>query len=73
VRQAKAAQDGERKRQKRIAELETEITLLETRIVELSRQIEAAPPARVGALGEEYTRVERDLHRRLNEWAEIAA
>jgi ATP-binding cassette subfamily F protein 3 len=73
TRVAKAAQEGERKRQKRAAELETEITLLETRIAELTRQIERAPPDKVGALGEEYTRVEQDLHRRLDEWSEIAA
>jgi len=73
ARAAKAAQDDDRRRQKRAAELETEITLLETRIAELSRQIDSAPPDKVGALGEEYTRVEHDLHQRLNEWAEIAA
>jgi len=73
ARAAKAAQDDDRRRQKRAAELETEITLLETRIAELSRQIESAPPDKVGALGEEYTRVEHDLHQRLNEWSEIAA
>ncbi len=73
ARTAKAAQDEDRRRQKRAAELETEITLLETRMAELSRQIESAPPDKVGALGEEYTRVEQDLHRRLNEWTEIAA
>ncbi len=73
ARAARAAQDEERRRQKRAAELETEITLLETRIAELSRQIQAAAPEAVGALGEEYTRVERDLHRRLDEWEEIAA
>ncbi|HLF25545.1 MAG TPA: ABC-F family ATP-binding cassette domain-containing protein [Anaerolineae bacterium] len=73
VREAKAAQDEERKRQKRAAELETAITLLETRIAELTRQIETAAPDKIGALGEEYTRVEHALHQRLNEWAEIAA
>jgi ATP-binding cassette subfamily F protein 3 len=69
---AKAVQDEERKRQKRVAELETEITVLETRIAELSRQIDKAPPDKVGSLGEEFTRVERDLHRRLDEWAAIS-
>ena len=54
-------------------ELETEITLLETRIAELSRQIEKASPEKVGALGEEYARIEQDLHQRLGEWSEIAA
>jgi ATP-binding cassette subfamily F protein 3 len=73
ARAAKIWQDDERKRQKRAAELETEITLLETRVVELTRQLETAPPDKVGALGEEYARVEHDLHRRLDEWAEIAA
>ena len=73
ARAAKTAQDDERKRQKRAAELETEITLLETRIVELTRQLETAPPDKVGSLGEEYARAEHDLHRRLDEWAEIAA
>ncbi|HET7089493.1 MAG TPA: hypothetical protein VFL17_12665, partial [Anaerolineae bacterium] len=53
-------------------ELETEITVLETRIAELSHQIEKAPPDKVGSLGEEYARVERDLHRRLDEWAVIS-
>jgi len=72
ARAAKAAQDDDRRRQKRAAELETEITLLETRIAELSRQIESAPPDKVGALGKEYTRVERDLHLRLDEWSEVA-
>ena len=73
AREAKVAQDEERRRQKRAAELETEITLLETRIAELTHQIETAPPDKVGALGEEYTRAEHDLHRRLEEWSEIAA
>ena len=73
TRQAKAAQDEERKRQKRITEIETEITLLETRLADLSRQIVKAPTDKVGALGQEYTRVEQDLHRRLDEWSEIAA
>ncbi|HKZ86204.1 MAG TPA: ABC-F family ATP-binding cassette domain-containing protein [Anaerolineae bacterium] len=72
ARAAKAAQDEERKRQKRVAELETEITVLETRIADLSHQIEKAPPDKVGPLGEEYTRVEQDLHRRLDEWAVIS-
>jgi ATP-binding cassette subfamily F protein 3 len=73
ARAAKIWQDDERKRQKRAAELETEITLLETRVVELTRQLETAPPDKVGALGEEYARVEQDLHARLDEWSEIAA
>ena len=72
TRAAKASQDEARRRQKRIAELETEITLLETRLADLSRQIETASPGKVGALGEEYTRIEQDLHHRLDEWAEIA-
>jgi ATP-binding cassette subfamily F protein 3 len=73
ARAAKATQDGERQRQKRIAELETEITLLETRVAELSRQIETAAPGKVGELGEEYIRVEQELHRRLDEWSKMAA
>ena len=72
ARAAKAAQDEERKRQMRVAELETEITLLETRIAELSRQIESASPDKIGALGKEYTHVEHELHARLNEWAVIS-
>ena len=73
ARAARAAQDAERQRQKRAAELETEITRLETRIAELSHQIQTAPSEEVGALGEEYAHVERDLHQRLDEWSEIAA
>ena len=73
TRPHKASQAEERRRRRRIDELEDAIAHLETSLADLSRQIETAPPGKLGALSEAYARVEEDLHRRLDEWAEIAA
>ena len=72
MRAAKSAQAEERKRQQFITELESDIARLETRLAELSHQIEAAPPDKVAALGQEYARAEQELHQRIEEWSAMA-
>ncbi len=70
---AKAVPDkNEKQRQKRMAELEAAIAEHETRLSELTRQIETAKPDKVAALGSEYTRVEREMQALVDEWAEVA-
>jgi ATP-binding cassette subfamily F protein 3 len=70
---AKAAPDKhEKQRQKRIAELEAAIAEHETRLSELTRQIEIAKPDKVAALGSEYTRLERAMQALVDEWAAVA-
>ncbi|HTP09679.1 MAG TPA: ABC-F family ATP-binding cassette domain-containing protein, partial [Anaerolineae bacterium] len=69
----KAAPDkNEKQRQKRIAELEAAIAEHETRLSELSRQLETAKPDKVAALGSEYTRLEQEMQALVNEWTEVA-
>jgi ATP-binding cassette, subfamily F, member 3 len=65
----------ERKRAAQLSELEKTIAALEQRLVELSRDLEAAGSdvARVKALGEEYAQVEAELSTRLGEWETMAA
>jgi ATP-binding cassette subfamily F protein 3 len=62
----------EKQRQKRMAELEAAIADHETRLSELTRQIETAKPDKVAALGSEYTRLEREMQALVDEWAEAA-
>jgi ATP-binding cassette subfamily F protein 3 len=70
---AKVVQDkSEKQRQKRAAELEAAIAEHETRLSELTRQIETARPDKVAALGSEYTRVEQAMQALIDEWTEIA-
>jgi len=70
---AKPAPDkNEKQRLKRIAELETAIAEHETRLSELSRQIETARPDKVAALGYEYARVEQEMQALVDEWTEVA-
>jgi ATP-binding cassette subfamily F protein 3 len=70
---AKAAPDkSEKQRQKRLAELEAFIAEHETRLSELSRQLETAKPDKVVALGSEYARVERELQALIDEWSQVA-
>ncbi len=64
---------AERQRQKRADELETAIGELETRLTELSHQLEHAGPDVVAALGTEYTTAERQMQALIDEWAQIAA
>ncbi len=71
---AKIAKDkGEKQRQQRAAELEAAIAEHETRLSELTRQLETARLDKVAALGSEYTRVEKAMQELIDEWAEIAA
>jgi ATPase subunit of ABC transporter with duplicated ATPase domains len=63
----------EKQRQKRIAELEAAIVEHETRLAELTRQIETAKPDRVAALGNEYARLEQEMQALVDEWAEAAS
>jgi ATP-binding cassette, subfamily F, member 3 len=67
-----AVDKNERQRQKRIVELEAAIAEHETRLSELTRQIETARPDKVAALGSEYARLEREMQALVDEWAEAA-
>jgi ATP-binding cassette subfamily F protein 3 len=71
TRPDKAAQLEARRREKRIAELESEIDALETRLNDLSRQIEMATPDSVASLGQEYAQVEQELQELVNEWSRV--
>jgi len=62
----------EKQRHKRIAELEAAIAEHETRLSELTRQLETAKPDKVAALGSEYTRLEQAMQALVHEWAEVA-
>jgi len=63
----------EKQRHKRIADLEAAIAAHETRLSELTRQLETAKPDKVAALGSEYTRLEQAMQALVDEWAEVAA
>jgi len=67
-----AADKNEKQRQKRIAELEAAIADHETRLSELSRQLETAKPDKVAALGSEYTHLEQEMQALVDEWTEVA-
>jgi ATP-binding cassette subfamily F protein 3 len=64
---------AEKQRQKRAAELEAAIGELETRLTELSHQLEHARPDQVAALGTDYNRAEQQMQALIDEWAQIAA
>jgi ATP-binding cassette subfamily F protein 3 len=64
---------AEKQRQKRAADLESAISELETRLTELSHQLEHAKPDQVAALGTDYTRAEQQMQALIDEWAQIAA
>jgi ATP-binding cassette subfamily F protein 3 len=63
---------GEKQRQKRITELEAAIAEHETRLSDLTRQLETAKPDKVAALGSEYARVEQAMQVLIDEWTEVA-
>jgi len=70
---AKPAPDkGEKQRQKRIVDLEAAIAEHETRLSDLTKQIETAKPDKVAALGSEYARVEQAMQALIDEWTEVA-
>jgi ATP-binding cassette subfamily F protein 3 len=68
--------NGQRAKEKQVAELEASIATLEVRLQELSRELEVAgisgAVARVHELGREYADVERQLHERMTEWSQVA-
>jgi ATP-binding cassette, subfamily F, member 3 len=68
--------NGQRAKEKQVAEMETNIAALEARLQELSRELEVAgvsgAVARVHELGSEYAEVERQLRERIAEWSEAA-
>ena len=68
--------NGQRAKEKQVAEMETNIAALEARLQELSRELEAAgvsgAVARVHELGSEYAEIEQRLHERIAEWSEAA-
>jgi ATP-binding cassette, subfamily F, member 3 len=63
---------GEKQRQKRISELEAAIAEHETRLSNLTRQLETAKPDKVAALGSEYARIEQAMQELIDEWTEVA-
>ena len=67
-----AVDKNEKQRQKHIAELEAAIAEHETRLSELTRQIETAKPDKVAALGNEYARLEHEMQALVDEWTEVA-
>src|SRR5512136_561907 len=70
---AKPAVDkSEKQRQRRIAELEAAIAEHETRLSDLTRQIETAQPDKIAALGSEYAHVEQEMQALVDEWTEVA-
>jgi ATP-binding cassette subfamily F protein 3 len=62
------------RRQVRLSEIETDITRLENRITEITRQLENPPgdPGLVTRLAEEYARLQRELETRMEDWAAAA-
>jgi len=68
--------NGQRAKEKQVAEMEENIAALEARLQELSRELEVAgvsgAVARVHELGSEYAEVEQQLHERIAEWSETA-
>ncbi len=75
-RQAARSQPSRNQQQRRQAvmdALETEISDLEKRLREISRQLECPPadPLEVSRLGEEYQQLQSKLDERLQRWAEL--
>ena len=69
------ARNSRRAREKQVAELESGIAALESRLQQLSHELEMAgvcsAVARVNELGREYAEVELQLHERLSEWSQV--
>jgi ATP-binding cassette subfamily F protein 3 len=63
---------GEKQRQKRITELEAAIAEHETRLSDLTKQLETAKPDKVAALGSEYARIEQAMQALIDEWTTVA-
>ena len=65
-----------RRRQRRVAAIETEITKLETRLTELTRLLDEASithnVAEVERLGREYQELEEQIAARFEEWSSLA-
>jgi ATP-binding cassette subfamily F protein 3 len=63
----------ERRRLAQLQELENLITSLEQRLAEVSAQLENPPTSasEVARLGEEYTRIQREMDEKLNEWERL--
>jgi ATP-binding cassette, subfamily F, member 3 len=75
---ARSKQDGrlsaeERRRRVRLKEIEAQITDLEGRLAELSKQLENPPveTSKVQGLGEEYVRVQGELEMLMKEWESL--
>jgi ATP-binding cassette, subfamily F, member 3 len=69
------ARNSRRAREKQVAELESNIAALETRLQQLSHELEIAGVSsavtRVNELGREYAQVEQQLHEQLSEWSQV--
>lgn len=73
-RPRKSGSGAERKRRERLRVIEEEITILETQLAALSRQLEN-PPAdthKVMKLGHDYQNLQHRLEAYLNEWTDLA-
>jgi ATP-binding cassette, subfamily F, member 3 len=64
---------AERQRRQRIQELETEISSLETKLSQISSQLENPPsePGKVQHLGQEYLKIQTELDKRIEEWSNL--
>ncbi|MBT3189951.1 MAG: ABC-F family ATP-binding cassette domain-containing protein [Anaerolineae bacterium] len=68
------AQKEKRRKKARLQEVENQVAALESRLAELSKQLENPPknPDTLRRLGEEYTQVQDDMDAMLVEWEELA-
>jgi ATP-binding cassette, subfamily F, member 3 len=74
-RQAQRPARNEHSRKARLAEIEAEITELETRLARISSQLESPPadPDLVRNLGEDYVLVQDEIHALVVEWESLSS
>jgi ATP-binding cassette, subfamily F, member 3 len=65
----------ERRRKARLTEIEAEIAVLESRLSEISSQLESPPadPDLVRDLGEDYVQIQNEIHALVVEWESLSA
>lgn len=75
VRSNPTPSKAERQRKQRIQELETEISSLETKLAQISSQLENPPaePGKVQHLGQEYLKIQNELEKHIEEWSNLQA
>jgi ATP-binding cassette subfamily F protein 3 len=69
----KRQNNQDKRRQRRLEQLELEIELLENRLAALSRQLENPPsdPHSVQSLGEQYVEVQSEINTLVGEWGQL--